>query len=616
MRISFTFFTFCSRLSTVLLLLGVLPFSGILLAQDTDKPAPNDAAKVEENVTAAANKNLDSEGLQDIKVPDADEIKAADSDVTKTLPQLVTDDPIVPENLVDPIPKPPTDIVHHTVQSTKRAINALHRTATNSDVATNAPPLTLDEAVAFALKSNPDILSSIQSIYATRGQLLTVTSQILPHITAASSYSVQEKSLFATSLSSSLPIFQQNQAWDVQIAASQLIYDGGAAYSGIKSARFTEDAAYFQLRQTIDRVVAEVKINFFQVILNRALIVAQEQSVTLLESQLQDQTNRFEAGTVPRFNVLQAEVALANAIPPLIQARNALRISQFQLVRLLGMNYPAGSLGKVPFNVKGKLEYNLRNIDTERSIRVALERSPLLKAQRRQILASAADINVAIAGYLPRIQAQGGYQWMNDSSSRSLTNTVEGWFFGVTGSWDIFDGLETTGRVKTAKAELEQSKILYDNSVREVILVVQESISDLQQARETVDSQEASVEQAKEALRLARERLDAGAGTQLDVLNARVQLLTSETTLLQAKFDYISALARYDAALALDTQYMETFTDPLVKNQKRTFLVKTDLEKPEPKLPRVYRNKDPLADILGDSAGASGDKKEAPAAKK
>src|SRR5690606_35221516 len=143
-------------------------------------------------------------------------------------------------------------------------------------------------------------------------------------------------------------INRQNQAWDVQIGVSQLLYDGGATYSGVKSARFVEGAAYFQLRQTIDRVVAEVKINFFQVILNRALILAQEQSVELLESQLQDQTNRFEAGTVPRFNVLQAEVALANAIPPLIEARNDLRISQFQLVRLIGMNYPAGTLGKVP----------------------------------------------------------------------------------------------------------------------------------------------------------------------------------------------------------------------------------------------------------------------------
>ena len=41
-----------------------------------------------------------------------------------------------------------------------------------------------------------------------------------------------------------------------------------------------------------------------------------------LQSQLQDQQNRFEAGTVPRFNVLQAQVALSNQLPLLITARN------------------------------------------------------------------------------------------------------------------------------------------------------------------------------------------------------------------------------------------------------------------------------------------------------
>jgi outer membrane protein TolC len=97
------------------------------------------------------------------------------------------------------------------------------------------------------------------------------------------------------------------------------------------------------------------------------------------------------------------------------------------------------------------------------------------------------------------------------------------------------------------------------------VLDVQQAISNLQQAQETIDSQTASVVQAAEALRLSRERLDAGAGTQLDVLNAQVQLLQAQTNVLQARFDYISAMASYDFALSLDTQYVETFDDPLVR---------------------------------------------------
>src|SRR5439155_15391611 len=91
---------------------------------------------------------------------------------------------------------------------------------------------------------------------------------------------------------------------------------------------FQRDSAYFAFRNVLDQVIATVKTQFYQVVVNKELIAVQEESVHLLESQLKDQQNRFEAGTVPRFNVLQAEVALYNQIPQLIQARNAYRISQ------------------------------------------------------------------------------------------------------------------------------------------------------------------------------------------------------------------------------------------------------------------------------------------------
>ena len=258
--------------------------------------------------------------------------------------------------------------------------------------------------------------------------------------------------------------------------------------------------------------------------------MAQEQNVALLQQQVKDQQNRYDAGTVPRFNVLQAEVRLANALPPLIQAQNAYRISTYQLVRLLGMDYPKGHPSEVPFNVVGTLGYSPQKIDTDESIRVAIARNPSLKAQRQTILANASNVNVQIAGWFPSINANAGYEFTNDLASQNLSNTVSGWFFGATGTWNVWNGGATYGRVTQAKAQLMQSKNNYDNGVRQVVLDVQQAISNLQQAQETIDSQTASVVQATEAFRLSKERLDAGAGTQLDVLNAQVQLLQPRPT--------------------------------------------------------------------------------------
>ena len=166
-------------------------------------------------------------------------------------------------------------------------------------------------------------------------------------------------------------------------------------------------------------------------------------------------------------------------------------------------------------------------------------RSPAIRPSKlsgRRFWRIASNVNVQIAGWFPSINANAGYEFTNDLASQNLSNTVSGGFFGATGTWNVWNGGATYGRVTQAKAQLMQSKNNYDNGVRQVVLDVQQAISNLQQAQETIDSQTASVVQATEALRLSKERLDAGAGTQLDVLNAQVQLLTAQTNVLQARF--------------------------------------------------------------------------------
>jgi len=479
----------------------------------------------------------------------------------------------------------------------------------------NVADMNLEEAVRIALRQNPDILSAAQEIRFTQGKFVEIRAQAIPQLNINSGYNQQGMELATNGRSgpstitiptgSGDPIVlqsgssqTQNKTWNIQFAASQLIYDGGAVVSGIRSAIAGENSAFYSLRSKIDSIIAQVKTNFYQVVLNRALIVAQEQSVTLLQQQLQDQQNRYEAGTVPRFNVLQAEVALANAKPPLIQAQNAYRIALYQLVRLLGMDYPKGHPSEVPFNIVGFLAYAPRKIDTDQSIRVAVARNPSLKAQRELILAEAANVNAQFAGFLPTISATAGYEITNNLGSLNLSDNVEDWFFGATGSWAIWDGLATVGRVQQAKARMKQASINYDNSVRQVILDVQQAISNLQQARETIDSQEASVVQGMEALRLSQERLDAGAGTQLDVLNAQVSLLQSQTFVLQARYNYIVSLAQYDQALSLDTQYQDSFNDPLSPSQAKKFQKLNEPGRPQPQLPRAMRADDPIKPIL------------------
>jgi len=443
--------------------------------------------------------------------------------------------------------------------------------------------ITLDDAVKIAVRQNPQILLAIQTIEQTRGQIITVRAQALPNVALSGVYSQQDPRLLRSSSSSSTTTsgtsstigsgssFGANdKTWDISIQATQLLYSGGQVGAAIKIAKLTLDSNYFALRDMIDQTISNVYQQFYTVLLNRELIAVQEESVRLLESQLKDQKNRFTAGTVPRFNVLQAEVALSNQIPQLINAKNQYVISQTTLAQTLGIDYDIWHPDTGKVKVVGDLDVHYREVNQDNAISMAKERRPSLKVQRQNILIQLQQIKVALAGYQPTVTANAGYKLANSPSSRQLDDTVNGWFFGVNGTWNIFDGGATYGKVKTARSQLESAKTSYDSTVLQVELQVQQAVANLKEARETIQSQTENVKQALEAVRLAQERLAAGAGVQLDVLNAQVALAQARTNELQARHDYNVALAQLDYAIGADTQYVDTFEDPLTHRKPFT----------------------------------------------
>ena len=441
-------------------------------------------------------------------------------------------------------------------------------------LAPGAQKMNITDAIGTSVSKNPEILTAIQQIRLTKGQLVQVRAALLPQVQAGTTYQIQSEQLANPSRAAEFGFVNNNEALNVTIQVNQNIWSGWKNQADFSAARLANDSAYYSLRQTIDKVIADTKKLFYDIIFNRALIRVREESVAVLQSQLQDQQSRFEAGTVPRFNVLQAEVALANAIPPVIQARNALRISQFALVKQLGLNYPENP-SQVPIDVLGQLDYDPIDINLGGSVFTALARNPSLKVQRQNILIGAEKLKSAMSGFQPTLNASAGWQTFNVPTASTLDDTVNGWFFGVTGSWNIFDGLATVGATQAARASLEQSRINYDNSARGVELDVQRAVSNLIEAQEIIDSQRANVTQATEALRLSRERLDAGAGTQLDVLNAQQSLLEAQTTELEGRYRYITALAEYNRVLSLDTVYADTYDDPMLtaRDRKRNDLL-------------------------------------------
>jgi outer membrane protein TolC len=183
-------------------------------------------------------------------------------------------------------------------------------------------------------------------------------------------------------------------SYSISVLGTQLVFNG-TTYPQLRGSFFQRDSAYFAFRNVLDQLIATVKTQFYQIIVNRELVKVNEQSVELLAAQLKDQQNRFEAGTVPRFNVLQAEVAYYNQLPQLITAQNNLRISKLTLAKTLGLYFQPMRGEEPPLDVVGEMPYIPRSIKLADAIELGKERRPFLKQARANVLNQLQQVRAA-----------------------------------------------------------------------------------------------------------------------------------------------------------------------------------------------------------------------------
>jgi outer membrane protein len=418
---------------------------------------------------------------------------------------------------------------------------------------TNAPdwltrPLSLADSLNIALEQNPTILKAKNDLEAQYGVVVQTRAVALPQLQATGQYKDTDRDAienFPNAPSS------PNQNWNAGVQVVQSIYQGGKLMAAIRAAKVTKEQALAQYQTTLTDTLLSVRLAYYDILLAAEQITVNEASVNLLQKELDDQQHRYDAGTVPNFNVLRAKVSVANARPPLLQARNNYRIAKNNLSNLLGYNLPRDIWENIPLNLTDALDAAPYQINPSEALQRALEKRPELLALRKTEELQKLNITDASSGYKPNLSLFAGYNWFNAQFTPPVTldHDINGWNAGAQVSWDIFDGLLTHGKVIQAKALYEKSKTAVDEESRSVELEVRTTYSDFLEAQEVLESQKTVQAEAEESLREANARADAGTGTQLDVLDAENSLTQARSTQVQALHDYDSARARFERAI-------------------------------------------------------------------
>ena len=401
-----------------------------------------------------------------------------------------------------------------------------------------ASPYTVEEAVAAAKKGNAEVLMAAKQLEAAKGGVVEARAGFLPSVVSTGLLRKRERAE-ASRL--------RTDDYDASLRVVQNLYTGGAVTSQLAIARLLEEKRRLEYQALVNRVSMDVRLAFYDVLLNRAKIRVREQSVQVFEEELKTQRERFETGTVGSLNVSRAQVALANEQPELIDAQTRLQNSELRLAQLVGVD----SEGKtISMQAAGQLQYAPKHPDLTECLAYADTTRPEIRARQIDVEIENRQLILDRSESRPRVEAFAGYEVYSERDPEVGQEFNHGFIVGLNATWHIFDGYATRGRMQATRARRDAALHALEAAKLSVASDVRSAFLDLQQADRVLQSETRNVQNADEALEIAKGNLGAGFGTQLDILQAASDVTRTRTTRLGAIYLHNIALAKLARACA------------------------------------------------------------------
>lgn len=389
--------------------------------------------------------------------------------------------------------------------------------------------LSLQDAIALALRQQPTIRSAQQSQVAAEARVPQASSTYYPRVDWLTS--AGRSQTFSPSLNQ--PV--RGNSITTALQGRQLIYDFGKTAALVDEARAGTRVAATELERVRDLVVQNVSTAYFGLLAGRRLVGVADAALARAGLNLRSARGFFEVGTKPKSDVTKAEVEVAFAQVNVIRARNLVRLTEASLANALGLE------ATVAVEIEDILTFEPVALDSRALVAEALaNRSELQQAQAR-LDAARAQFRGARAGFWPDINLTGAYGGSSDEPTLH-----EVWSIAGTLSWNVFQGFFTVSKIRETEALVEIARANAEALDLQVRLEVEQAYITVVEAAERIGATAKAVESAQENLRLAQGRYDAGVGTILELTEAQLNLTNAEADQVRALTDFRVGLAILD----------------------------------------------------------------------
>ncbi len=431
--------------------------------------------------------------------------------------------------------------------------------------------ISLEEARSIALANNRDYRIATHRLHEAGEKVGGVWGQLIPVLESEASLQRQYAESGAMSLS--------DGQYDIRFVQLRFGINPGMFYNSLQLSR----SAYIVAQEEARRIRAEVEYNviksYFNLLLAGEAIVLRKESMDLLKTNLKDVENLYRTGSVPRFELLQAQVQYQGQEPLLLEARNN------HAIMLDTFNYHLGAENDrytADDSILRRGAYRLPDGDsarkTMRLIQAGLRNRPeVIQVQKKREMAENAEsiqdsyylwptftiggsygmtklmpnppsvvIDTPMGALSPDLSAISGTSaWQNTWQVRMAAT----YRWGALIPWDATRaaGREEELRVKEAEEELGKIRKLIGISVNA-------SYSRLVTSCLTIRSQKENVATAEEGLRIARESYRAGVIKNSELLSAELALTNARTGYINSVNSYYSSLAELKREIGSDDE--------------------------------------------------------------
>ncbi len=470
---------------------------------------------------------------KDLKRKDAAKQEITEEPASKKASTSMDAVPAKPEKSVETPPAPSAPVASPTPKSDAVRVD-------EAKVKPSAPPMTLEESISIALKNSLIIHMAKEGVTGAQAQKKEAFTGFLPKFSTTYSYTRlnEEPGFYFPGIPPTIPAMNMttgtinNYNWVIE--ARQPLFAGGGILANYQAGKIGEEAAQVEETAKTQDVVQDVKIAYYNVLRTQRLLETAKQSVEMLKAHCDVAKNFFRVGLIPKNDMLQAEVELANGSQALVRAQNAVELAKSRLNTVLKRDL------LFPVNVVDVLDYKPFTQSYQDCLDVARQNRSELKLSRLRADQAGKMVRVAASEYFPSLGLVGNYARFGDTPyvSGSDYKDMESWQVMAVASWNFWEWGKTKYRADAMKARenqaIDSSKEIND----QIALEIKNAYLVLQEAESQIAVSQKVIEQAEENFRISEARYRERVARSTEVLDA-------QTLLTKAKSEYANALGDY-----------------------------------------------------------------------